>query len=337
MGHDVLLVCLFDGSATLPFRGKIVKLDRSLKTRLIDVSGWRQLAGVIRDFDPDVVQANAGDTLKFAVLSKLVFRWRTPIVFRNANKVSDFITSRLKWVFNGWLVQQLSYVISVSELCKLDFQKTYNYSSEKITAIPIGIDCRADPAPLPADIEPLFKNGKILLNVASFVAEKNHTGLLTMMGRLVNDSPELKLILIGDGKLRKPLEDQVKALGLDHHVFLLGYRNDVMEIMAHAEMLVLPSKIEGLPGVILEAMCSGTPVIAYDVGGISEVVQTGKTGWLIPAGDEDAFVRGVKEILSLKDISPIKQNAKNLVMNMYNNQAIAERFLEVYKKVSIQL
>jgi L-malate glycosyltransferase len=129
-GHQVLLVSLLPGTSQLPFKSDHINLDRPLSKRFIDWQGWNQLAKEIKTFQPDVVQANAGDTLKFAVFSKLFFGWNTPIVFRNANKVSDFITSTPKLLFNKFLVSNVQHIISVSELCRQDFVKTYTYNDE---------------------------------------------------------------------------------------------------------------------------------------------------------------------------------------------------------------
>src|SRR5688572_9238955 len=81
-GHDVKMVCLQVGAATLPFTGELVQLGRQLNKRFVDVTGWKALANQVKEFKPDIVQANAGDTLKYAVLSKFFFRWKAPIVFR---------------------------------------------------------------------------------------------------------------------------------------------------------------------------------------------------------------------------------------------------------------
>jgi L-malate glycosyltransferase len=151
-GHQVLLVSLLPGTSQLPFKSDHINLDRPLSKRFIDWQGWNQLAKEIKTFQPDVVQANAGDTLKFAVFSKLFFGWNTPIVFRNANKVSDFITSTPKLLFNKFLVSNVQHIISVSELCRQDFVKTYTYNDSKTTTVPIGINLQQVNRTIPPDL-----------------------------------------------------------------------------------------------------------------------------------------------------------------------------------------
>lgn len=331
-GHEVVMVCLVEGSAQLPFKGKLIHLNRPLNKRLIDVKGWKQLAAVIEEHKPDILQANAGDTLKFAVFSKLVSRWTTPIIFRNANKVSDFIDSRIKWYFNSFLVKQVAHIISVSELCRLDFLKTYGIPEDNVTTIPIGLELKPVDNQLPADLTSFLADGKIVVNVGSFVPEKNHVGLVRIVKQLVDQGVNIKLLLIGDGRLRNEIQDLITKLELEKHILLMGYRTDVLSIMAHAHVFVLPSLIEGLPAVILEAFYCRTPVVTYDVGGISEVVKNGITGWLVKAGDEPGFVKAIHEALS-DPHETIIENAYQWVITDFDNQKITTRFITTYTSI----
>jgi L-malate glycosyltransferase len=329
-GHEVLMIALMPGTTKLPFKGKLVVLGRSVSKRLIDIAGWKQLSNIIKTFNPDIIQANAGDTLKFSVSSKLFFRWKVPIVFRNANKVSDFITSTPKLLLNKFFVSRLSHVISVSELCRLDFIKTYSFPASKTTTGPIGIEQIPITSSVPSDLAVLGK-GNVLVNVASLVPEKNHAGLLRIAKALMDRNIEFEILIIGDGRLRESIQQQIKTLGLENRVTLLGYRNDVLQIMKNAQALVMPSLIEGLPGVILEAFYCNLPVVANNVGGISEVVNS-STGWLIEKNDERSFVNAVEEVFADRVKKDTRvENAFRLVNQNYTNKGIAQRFIKAYK------
>lgn len=333
-GHEVLLVSLLPGDAELPFTGKHVSLNRPLSKRLWDYAGWKLLAEHIRAFRPDVVQANAGDTLKFAVFSKLVYRWKTPLVFRNANKVSDFVNTTPKLLYNKFLVSNVQHTISVSELCRQDFSKTYSVAPARTTTVPIGIDCKPVNRCMPPDLASFFSSGNVLVHVAGFVPEKNHNGLIRIVHKLTQQGEDVKILLIGEGRLRPAIEQQVLALTLNERVKFAGHRSDVLSVMANARALVLPSLIEGLPAVILEAMYVKTPVVAYDVGGISEVVKSGETGWLVTRHDEEGFTGAVTRVLRGSDTGPITENAYRLVITGFDNRIISKRFEEVYRSVA---
>jgi glycosyltransferase involved in cell wall biosynthesis len=105
-----------------------------------------------------------------------------------------------------------------------------------------------------------------------------------------------RLRIVGDGPQREAIEAQRTALGLGDRVELLGERRDVPAQLAAADVLVLPSKSEGLPYSILEAMAAALPVVASDVGGIPEEVVDGTTGLLVPRGDRSAMSRALRRL-----------------------------------------
>lgn len=334
MGHDVKIVSLMSGDAHLPFNGEIVTLGLSLSNRLIDYDGWRKLARIVKDFRPDVVQANAGDTLKYASLSKAIFRWNAPLIFRNANKVSDFVNSAPKRLFNRLLLLEVRHVVSVSELCRKDFVRTYLFDESCTTTVPIGIEDVVTSRALSDDVKVQFSSRKILLNVASLVPEKNHRALIELAARLRDANHDFLLVIVGDGRLRSFLESEIRCKGLADNVVLLGYRSDVLDLMRNASLFVLPSLVEGLPGVILEAFSVELPVVAYDVGGVCEIVVNEKTGWLVEKNDEDALFSSVAHVLKFRESArEITSNAHSLVRNDFMNKRIADKFLAVYKIV----
>ena len=332
-GHEVLVVTLFKGDADLPFYGKIVHLGRAPAQRFYDRKAWRELGLIVNEFNPDIVQANAADTLKYAVSSKLFYGWKAPIVFRNANKMGDFIDSKLKWYLNRFYLSKVDYVVSVSEQCRLDFKKTFNFPDHRLTTVEIGVEKKRT-GKVPRDLEKIFRKGRVLTHIGGFVPEKNHQGLLRIFSKVSRDFPDLQLILIGKGKLQGETWEQAKELGLNENIHFLDYRQDVLNILTHSTAFVMPSLIEGLPAVILEAMYCQTPVITYQVGGIGEVVRSGDTGWLLEKNDEAGFVAALEEVLKNgEEARKRASKAKQLVNNKFMNEQIARRFTGAYHQV----
>ncbi|MGM0944149.1 MAG: glycosyltransferase [Bacteroidota bacterium] len=326
-GHQVAILFLFPGEDLLPFKGLKIHLHADPKKRLWDVMAWRRLAKIIRSFEPDIVQANAGDTLKYASLSKSFFGWKGKLVFRNANLISEFIDSNPKRYFYRFLLNQVDGVASVSQVCKEDFQKLFHWN-KPIAYLPIGTDFSRKEHPLPPDLSEKLKGRPFLLHIGSFVPEKNHGGLIRIYKKIQNQFPELCLVLIGEGPLRKQVEEQIP-----NSVISLGSRTDVQSILLQAQALLLPSLIEGLPGVILEAMTAKVPVIAYDVGGISEVIENGKTGYLIPKREEELFAEIViNQILngSQNDLRGILDQAFHQVENHFSLDSVSGKFESFY-------
>lgn len=198
--------------------------------------------------------------------------------------------------------------------------------------MPIGIEQVADNK---TGNDPLATASRpVLVHVGGFTFEKNHFRLIEIFERIYKKHPGATLHCIGSGPLQQQVQELVKKKGLEQQVRLYGFRNDAMQFMKHADALLLPSIIEGLPGVILEAFYCKTPVIAYDVGGIGEVVINHTTGRLVPKNDEDAFADNVLDALNDTPANrQMIQKAWQLVMNEYLNTRIAQKFLDVYESI----
>lgn len=322
LGHEVQVISLFPGDTPLPFNGPHIRLNRRPWVRSLDFWGWKKLAHHIDEFAPDVVQANAGDTLKYAILSKVFFGWRTPVIFRNASVMSAYIRTAGVRIFYRLLFKQVSFVASVSEESKRDLENLFPFLRHRAKVVPIGIM-------LPP--KQSYKSvNNYLLHVGGFTFEKNHEGLLRIFKNVVNPNDPLELWLVGDGPLRKQIERKAREMGLESQVRFLGVRSDVSEIMGNAHALLLPSIIEGLPSVMLEAMYHQVPVVAYDVGGISEVISNGVTGWLVEPEDENGFVKAIQDVLKNRGES-ITQNAFRLVKSTFDLHDVARKFEGVYK------
>lgn len=170
-----------------------------------------------------------------------------------------------------------------------------------VVAIPNGIE----PAvPLPyagpkarrdLDIPP---DAPVLLTVGRLTEQKDQACLVETAALLVPRHPGLAALLAGDGPLRDPLRERIARHGLEGTVRLLGRRTDVPDLLAAADLFVLPSRFEGLPLVVLEAMAAGLPVVATRIGGTDEAVEHGVTGLLVEPGDAGALAEAVHALLA---------------------------------------
>jgi glycosyltransferase involved in cell wall biosynthesis len=176
---------------------------------------------------------------------------------------------------------------------------------EKIRVIQNGLD------PLPFEraqrgrIRPALGIGQeetVLVCVANIRPAKGHEVLLDAAHLLKWESFSFSLWLVGDGDLRPAIEAKVRASDLNQHVRLLGRRADIPDILADADIFVLASHWEGMPGAIMEAMAAQLPVVATRVGGIPELVVEGETGLLVPPGDAAALATALKRLLTNPDL-----------------------------------
>jgi glycosyltransferase involved in cell wall biosynthesis len=333
LGHSVDVMILFgDKIVPLDYSIPFLFLQADEKKRWFNFKAYKKLAQVINENQYDIVQANAGDTLKYASLSKKLYKWNSTLIFRNANKVGDFLTTFQKRKINAWLMKEVDFVASVSHECLSNFLQFFPGFKNRIDYLPIGIkttDVIENKSLTDIGIE---GQGPFLLHVGSFMPEKNHFGLVNIFSNILTSYPDAKLLLIGEGKTKERIINVVSEKGLNKSILFLGQRKDVLSIMACCDMLVLPSLIEGLPGVILEAFLQKLPVIAYDVGGIKELINNNQTGWIVQKNNQTAFVEAIKKCLEYNN-NVLKNNAYQIAINKFSINNISDRFLFVYNKL----
>jgi glycosyltransferase involved in cell wall biosynthesis len=167
-----------------------------------------------------------------------------------------------------------------------------------------------------------------LVMVARLSHWKDQPTLLHALAELKD--MEWQLEFIGDGPLRGQLEELVQSLGLMSRVSFLGFRPDVPQRMAGAQVFVLITKWEGFPRSILEAMRAGLPVVATDVGGVQESVVDGKTGYVIPTGDA---VRLRDCLCRLISSSELRVRMGNAGRARYEEKFTFDRLVEQTTKV----
>jgi glycosyltransferase involved in cell wall biosynthesis len=138
----------------------------------------------------------------------------------------------------------------------------------------------------------------VLVMVAAFEARKRHAELLAQLPKIVERSPEVRLVLVGDGKLRAEVEAQVEAAGLGRNVIFAGFRPDPERLIALADLCVLASMREGLPRVLMQYLAAGRPVAAADLPGLHDVVVEGVNGTIAPADDLGALGDAIAALLA---------------------------------------
>ncbi len=149
------------------------------------------------------------------------------------------------------------------------------------------------------DLHPFFSSGdKVLLAMGSLHRRKGFHDLVEAM-RLLKDKASLRLIILGEGRERANLQQQIDGAGLTDRVDLAGYSDDPFGYLQTADLFVLPSYFEGLPTVLIEALSCGCPVVASDcVAGPREILSDGHFGLLTPVGAPQALSDGISEMLS---------------------------------------
>jgi glycosyltransferase involved in cell wall biosynthesis len=178
-----------------------------------------------------------------------------------------------------------------------------------------------------------------LLTVAQLVPCKGHVYLFEAMKSVVQQRPQIQLALAGDGPLRASLETLARDLGIDSHVRFLGHRPDVPDLLAAADLFVLPSLSEALPVTLMEAMLAGCPIVATTAGGIGDLVGNQHSGetpvaWTVPPGDPQALAAAILDGLDDHALRTDRiKRARCRLMERFTADRMVEATLAVYDEI----
>jgi glycosyltransferase involved in cell wall biosynthesis len=200
-----------------------------------------------------------------------------------------------------WLYPQASSVLAVSDGVACDVEAVAGLPTGRVRPIanPLDVDDLRTRAQQPL-VHPWLEPGSppLLLAAGRLEAEKDFLTLLQAVALLVQERP-LRLIILGEGSQRRTLEARRAALGLDAVVALPGFSANPMAWMGRAAGVVLSSRWEGLPGVLLQAMACGAPVVSTDCPhGPREILENGAWGELVPVGDAPALAAAISRLLA---------------------------------------
>jgi len=347
-GHPVATAYLYAApEPRLPLAAADLALEADEGSILEKAPGFQPgiVAGLRRavaSFRPEVVQVNGSRSVKYGSLLRRLDRlapWA--LVYRSIGTPSDWLRGPLHRALVRRLVMAaMDGVVAVSRVTLADVERCYRLDVPA-TAIPRGVDpARFVPAApreavrrrLGADGEPV-----VLLYVGSLTAEKRLDRLVRVASEVARrraaegrDAPELWVV--GDGPLRGEVEEAARAAPLS--VRVLGARSDVADLMGAADLLLLTSDTEGMPGVVLEAACVGLPAVATRVGGTGEAIVDGETGLLVEPADEPGLAEAAAALLA----DPVRRRAlgeaaRRRVEREFAIGPVAERYLEHYRRV----
>ena len=185
-------------------------------------------------------------------------------------------------------IQHAAFVVAISSYGRAQLFRWANHEDwSKIQVV----HCGVDEALLEAPATPVPETPRLVC-VARLSEQKGHLLLVEAAGLLAAQGIPFELLLAGDGPLRPQLEALIREKGLEDRVRIGGWMSgeQVRQALLASRAMVLPSFAEGLPVVIMEALALGRPVVTTAIAGIPELVESGQTGWLVPAGSAEALV-----------------------------------------------
>jgi len=258
-------------------------------------AGWR-LSRLINRLRPDIVHAHDPHGVAMAALG-LSMSTAQPAAPLVASRRVDFHLKRHS--FSQWKYRQVACFIAASDAIA-EILAGDGVSGSKIVTVHEGIDvdriANVPPASVHAELF-LPTHAPLVGNIGALVPHKGQRHFIDAAALVVREVPDARFVILGEGELRETLEHQVKHLHLERHVFLPGFRADVIALLKGFDVFVMSSETEGLGTSILDAMACGKPVVGTRAGGIPEVVDDGVTGSIVPTHDAKAMADAVVQLL----------------------------------------
>jgi glycosyltransferase involved in cell wall biosynthesis len=232
--------------------------------------------------------------------------------------------------------------IAASHHLKAYLADKYQICGEQIVVIHNAVDTDYfNPERVPANVYRTKYGLQATDRIVSFIARlsiKKHPEFIVALAHSLRQTgySNIKWVLAGDGEELDRLKQQIEHLGLQETVLLPGYIQDPRPLLKDTDVLVLPSEVEGLPVVILEAMSMGIPVVASQIGGIPELVEDGENGYVIPFDEHflDTSARKIKLLLSDQKLyQQIAQNNRIKVQQAFSIHKMADQYDRLFKQL----
>lgn len=342
-GHDVVFAALYGPrtgqTSTLPLVDvQTVELGGKRQGR-VEWRPMRNLMKLVKKFQPDVIQANGFHGLKYAALTRRKRPTDCKLVYRNISVAGKWVSGSIKRRWGRWVASKADAVASVSHESAVDFHQTYGVPEERIEVIRRGVLIPKDvtatnQAAELARLTETNQETRYLIHVGGLTPEKNHLMLLRVMTELQNHQSPVHLVIVGSGPESNGLQDEIRTRGLSKKVTMLGHRDDASTLIAGADLLLLTSRVEGLPGVVMEAGAVSVPAVTTNVGGCSELIVDGESGFLCEVDDVQMMARRIRQLLSDDKLrADIGENLRQRVVDEFSMDYACRRFYDLYERL----
>jgi glycosyltransferase involved in cell wall biosynthesis len=266
-----------------------------------------KLDALFKKYRPTIVHTHLGGIVYAFVLT---MKYRTPVRVHTLHSVAAHEmgmgpSRRVRLLAFRFRVGSFVPVAIAEEVART-FETLYNYPNPILIPNGVSIDAFSPDREVrqrvrrELEVEP---QTLVFVHVGRFAAVKNHEMLVAAFAQLVGQQPlPTELWLVGDGELREAVQHQVRALGIESRVRFLGVRSDIPDLLRAADVFVFPSRWEGNPLSVMEAMAAGLPVVATAVGGVPELVEDGASGILVPNEDLHGLVAAMQRMAQNPDL-----------------------------------
>lgn len=326
--RDLELVKRYREDAAINQGGEAFEIPMSHR---FDIGVINRLVELIRERDIDIIHTHGykSDILGVMAAKKAGIKSVvTPHGFENARdlKLRLFIWLGCKAMARGDVVAPLSPQL-------VEDSKRFGVRDSKIHYIQNGVDLsEVDEQRLKPKIA---TDGKKRIGfIGQMISRKNIFDIISIFSSLAEKHDDIELLLVGDGDQRAELETFAANKPHRERMHFLGFRNDRLELLQSFDLFVMTSTLEGIPRCLMEAFAMGTPVAAYDIAGIDQLVTHEKTGLLASPGDKKTLQSYWEKILFEPTYAAtLADNARQYVHEHYSAQRMANEYVELFERM----
>jgi len=335
LGHRAMLVAHAAGELRQRAAEGLDLIPLAPKTEMDLSAAWR-LSRLLKRLRPDVVHAHDPHGVAMAALALSMSTEPAAPPLVAARRVDFHIKGN---ALSRWKYRQVDCFVCASEAIRQMLIADGIPAARAVTiheGIDLGRVAAAPAADLHADLW-LPHHAPIVGNVAALVPHKGQRHLIEAAAIVTKKVPDARFVIAGEGELRAVLERQIKDHRLEKHVFLAGFRPDILSVHKAFDIFVMSSVTEGLGTSLLDAMACGKPIVATRVGGMPEVVIDGLTGLLVAPRDHEAMADAIVTLLR-DDALRTRMGAAGQVRvrEKFSAERMVQDTLALYQRVAMQ-
>jgi glycosyltransferase involved in cell wall biosynthesis len=230
-----------------------------------------------------------------------------------------------------WLLTANHAIVANSAKCSQELKQSRILSQDRVYVLPNVIDTAQFPV-APAGTG--SSSNRTVLYLGRLISIKRVDIFLRSLAIISHQMPSVRGIVAGDGPERAALERLAASLGLTECVTFVGHQGDVASLFRNTACLVLCSDAEGFPNVALEAMAAGVPIIATPAGDLANIIEHGKTGFIVDFGDAEAISMAAARLIASPEMRlAMGKAARERVLRLYSLDALKHRLLAIYADV----
>lgn len=324
MGHEVVVVSLYDYHSPITDRLEKngVKLKYLGKKLGLDIGIIKQLRTVFKQEHPDVIHTHLY-ILKYCFLASLGMRVRMVHTVHNVAKKEN---GKLDRIFNG-LCFRINKVtpVALTELVKTSILEEYRVDCNKVPIVFNGIPLERCLKKQNYSLGDKIK----ILHIGRYSDAKNHPELIKAISVLHQSYPNIELHLVGKGLLKEKVAEAISRYDASKYVIEHGTTSNPYEFLYNADIFVLPSKYEGMPMTLIEAMGSALPIVASKVGGIPDMIEDNKEGLLCSPDAED-IAKKIARLIEDQELREDLGRAAYEASKRFSSEKMAKEYEIIY-------